>query len=549
MVHLIFFLIFSLGVFATVPILADSELPPVYQTPAVLFDKDVYTWGDSVRVTVISPTDNLDPNVREVVHSDKDGSLVRIGTNTEPIFQIMNYSLLETGPDTGMFGGSFTLVAVGDNKTGGIGPNDGYLEIDAIHNTFSVDFLIDDSHVSYHLEFTHPSDPTPQHSINNSTNSEFPNAQFRWIESNSPHEGTGMIRVQSPDHNRSPATTERMLTFIFVPREQGKIYLPLMETGEDTGIFEGEIKVSSYDSTTNLVLTPGEAEAVGVYYFEDDTIEPTSNPLKLANSLEPTDSTPQGTRGTEPRFVTDRTAYLSNQELLIHGTSDPGDDLVVLLSHHKYELATYRFVTAGTNGSFDASIAWSDPQNMPSGTYYVQVLRPSDGLETTKDITFTSEDDLLSHKVNLTPKQQLGMGISPQDIVCQRVFHLIFKHDSESPACVTPNTKQKLIERGWTMPQPDVSISDDNWLLERYKNLPEVQAFYAKYDDADVSVRADHLSYFAGNQDNFRVRMDLYFDENHDLKNIDFHCYVARQHKTEIAQEDILSYLKKYECK
>lgn len=86
-------------------------------------------------------------------------------------------------------------------------------------------------------------------------------------------------------------------------------------------------------------------------------------------------------------------------------------------------------------------------------------------------------------------------------------------------------------------------------LLERYKDIPEVKAFYAKYNDANVSAREDHMSYFAGNGDDFRVRMDLYFDENYDLEYINFHCYVGEQHKTEVAQEDILSYLEKYECK
>jgi len=35
-------------------------------------------------------------------------------------------------------------------------------------------------------------------------------------------------------------------------------------------------------------------------------------------------------------------------------------------------------------------------------------------------------------------------------------------------------------------------------LIERFQEKPEVIAFYAKYDDANVSVRDDHMSYFAG---------------------------------------------------
>jgi len=161
--------------------------------------------------------------------------------------------------------------------------------------------------------------------------------------------------------------------------------------------------------------------------------------------------------------------------------------------------------------------------------------------------TFASEDGK-SHRFALEYNADFFRYVI-DEIHCKYGLTVVTKSFDGSFACVKPETKQKLIERGWAMPQLDVSISNDSSLLERYKNLPEVKAFYEKYDDTDVLVRADHLSYFAGNEDDFRVRMNLYFDENYDLKDIDFHCYVARQHKTEVAQEDILSYLKKYECK
>jgi len=43
--------------------------------------------------------------------------------------------------------------------------------------------------------------------------------------------------------------------------------------------------------------------------------------------------------------------------------------------------------------------------------------------------------------------------------------------------------------------------------------------------------------------------MNLYFDENYELDYIDFHCYVEREHQTEVAQSFILKYLEKYDCK
>jgi len=85
-------------------------------------------------------------------------------------------------------------------------------------------------------------------------------------------------------------------------------------------------------------------------------------------------------------------------------------------------------------------------------------------------------------------------------------------------------------------------------LIERYKDEPVVEAFYAKYDDANVSGGNDFVSYSAGNNDDFRVRMNLYFDESYELTHLRLNCYIGGEFQSEIAQEDILHYLKNYHC-
>jgi len=85
-------------------------------------------------------------------------------------------------------------------------------------------------------------------------------------------------------------------------------------------------------------------------------------------------------------------------------------------------------------------------------------------------------------------------------------------------------------------------------MIELFSDIPEVVAFYEKYEDANVSVRDDHVSYFAGNEDDFRIRMNLEFNENYEIENIELHCYVDREHQSEVAQSFILKYLKDYTC-
>ena len=86
-------------------------------------------------------------------------------------------------------------------------------------------------------------------------------------------------------------------------------------------------------------------------------------------------------------------------------------------------------------------------------------------------------------------------------------------------------------------------------LIERFKDQPEVVAFYSNYGDGNVSIRDDRVSYFAGSEDGFFVRMNLYFDKNYDLDYMDFHCYYQNEHQYEIPQEDIASKIAEYDCK
>ncbi len=84
--------------------------------------------------------------------------------------------------------------------------------------------------------------------------------------------------------------------------------------------------------------------------------------------------------------------------------------------------------------------------------------------------------------------------------------------------------------------------------IERYKDKPEVVAFYAKYDDANASVRDDHISYFAGNGGDFQVRMNRYFDDRYAPIHMKFYCWIGDKLHHEVAQEDVLRYLENRVC-
>ena len=88
----------------------------------------------------------------------------------------------------------------------------------------------------------------------------------------------------------------------------------------------------------------------------------------------------------------------------------------------------------------------------------------------------------------------------------------------------------------------------DSKVPDLYKDKPEVVSFYAKYKDAQFSVAGDQISYFAGSDDGFKIRMSLYFDENHEIYDMELHCYYQSVHQYEVPSEDIVSKLEKYDC-
>ena len=61
---------------------------------------------------------------------------------------------------------------------------------------------------------------------------------------------------------------------------------------------------------------------------------------------------------------------------------------------------------------------------------------------------------------NPPPLKQVDRGISPANVICNDNLGLILKTKDGSPACVKPETKIKLIERGWAKDILDKDLTD-----------------------------------------------------------------------------------------
>ena len=86
-------------------------------------------------------------------------------------------------------------------------------------------------------------------------------------------------------------------------------------------------------------------------------------------------------------------------------------------------------------------------------------------------------------------------------------------------------------------------------MIEMFSDVPEVVVFYDKHgNDANVAVRDDHVSYFAGDEESFHPRMNLHYDEKNELTYMRFYCFDDKGMQYEVSQEDILHYLENNDC-
>ena len=75
-----------------------------------------------------------------------------------------------------------------------------------------------------------------------------------------------------------------------------------------------------------------------------------------------------------------------------------------------------------------------------------------------------------------SPLLQFKSGTPASDVKCNQGLQLIFKAEDGSPACVKPDTAQKLIERGWAWNYANV-VGKESISLSAYQGVSN-EAFY-----------------------------------------------------------------------
>ncbi len=243
---------------ANVEAVIDSSTAVSSPTASIHFDRDIYTWTDKVKIEIIAPNHNLNASEYDKIGS-LDANRVRITTRGH---ELDYYTLVETGPDTGIFTGEVVLTGFpfdvdGNAGTGdangfdttpktqplnGGGPTDGFIEAD------------DDDNIT--VSFESSSGKTAVETAFIRWNI----SEVHWLESLYPSSGTAIVTVIDPDMNLDPESVDNFDIDVWSDTDKAGIQLTVTEKKEATGIFEGTVffSTSFFSSGHRLRVTPSD---------------------------------------------------------------------------------------------------------------------------------------------------------------------------------------------------------------------------------------------------------------------------------------------------
>ncbi len=265
-------------IFSIIPLVILTNLAYAQQTPdyykpyaPIYFDKDVYSWTDKIRITIVAPSwDENEHGIDSI--GDDPSHAVKIST---PSHELGPYELRETAPSSGTFAGEVTLTgflhdADGDGdsdtvpRTSGGGPTDGFLEVDRDDGiTISFEFadgvvLTKSSRVSWNIGQIEFSDPNY-----------LENEQI-------------LIQVIDADMNLNPEAVDNLNIDVSSDSDTAGISVAATETDDESGIFTVIISLTQTDESSGnrLHAIPGDTI---IARYHDRTLP---SPYSISDDIE-----------------------------------------------------------------------------------------------------------------------------------------------------------------------------------------------------------------------------------------------------------------------
>ena len=203
----------------------------------VHLNKKVFGWTDRVYITIYAPDFNSDPNVIDEIGVTTDDK-VTVSTNGNSI----PYRLVETGSNTGIFGGYVTLsgdpALKGQTGIDGQGTNPSGIQSTCNPTCGPTNGFLPSSRndgITVSFEYTRDKVITGSGIIT------WNMGNVEWLQSNYPVNGQGVIQITDPDMSLNPDVINSFETNVWSDSDSGGIKVTVTETGPGTGIFQGAV--------------------------------------------------------------------------------------------------------------------------------------------------------------------------------------------------------------------------------------------------------------------------------------------------------------------
>ena len=196
--------------------------------PKIILDKEIYSWTDTVKISILSPNDNQNNN-------QKDKIKIKISSS---LGSLSDYVLKEKGPSYGVFEGEVTLTGNSDfdvngdgrkdeafGYTFGAGPDDGNLAVRSNDN-IKVSF----------------STPYFDETVDHIAKIQFQKGKIEWLEKEFDLDYKPRVRVTDPDLKLSPISQDKVEILVSSYPQGYSDTFTLSETKANSGVFEGFIR-------------------------------------------------------------------------------------------------------------------------------------------------------------------------------------------------------------------------------------------------------------------------------------------------------------------
>jgi hypothetical protein len=370
---------------------AFAETIPDYNNPyaPIFSDKEIYTWTDKVRFTIVAPSWNANKNAIDSIGT-QEGHFIKISTSDN---SLEPYKLTETDLRSGVFTGEIVLTGFehdtnGDGKsdtnprTFGNGPTSGFLQVEPDEG-ITISFEFADGVVLTH------------------------SALIRWnigdirFDKQSYSIGqTANIQVFDPDMNLNPEGIDQIEIQVSSLADTAGIIINAIETTEESGLFVGSVSFtqSQTSSGNRLFAYPGNSlhakyddYTLPSPYSKSDNLEITSS-SEFVSNIPPTDRV-----FIEKNFLTNGLGKLVSNP----STDDQLQVVGKVQNNQNYEQPFVFIIQIKNNDGAIISLSWIKGELAPN-----QDLEVSQSWNPTKNGNYTVESFVwssLSDSIPLSP--------------------------------------------------------------------------------------------------------------------------------------------------